>query len=234
MHESSFGRLAGVLVAPGKTFQSIERRPTWVVPLLLLCLLNALTAYLVTERMDFRAAMEKQMESRGQEMSPEQIDRMVEVQERFGSIGALVIAPIMFLVILLLFTGLYLGAFRFFAGSELTFKQSFSTLLYAMTPFAIASLLSIPVILGRTTIDPEDAQGGLLYSNLAAFASDETSPVVRSLLANVDFFGLWILVLSILGYRIVARVSTGTAAATVLVLWLLSVAVRVGWVAAFS
>jgi hypothetical protein len=234
MHESSFGRLIGVLVAPGKTFQSIERRPTWVVPLLLLCLVSALSAYLVTERIDFRAAMEKQMEDRGQEMSPEQVDQMVEMQERFGSIFAPIGAVIFIALFFLLMAGLYLGAFRFFAGSEITFKQSFSTVLYAATPIVLATLLTIPVILGRTTIDPEQAQAGLLSSNLAAFAPEDVSPVVRALLASIDFFGLWILILSVLGYRIVARVSTGTAVVTVLVLWLLTLAVRVGWVAAFS
>lgn len=233
MHESSFGRLIGALVAPGKTFQSIEQRPTWLVPLLLFCLLNGLTAYLVTDRMDFRAIMEERMESSSNQMSPEQMEQAVEMQERFGSIGALVIAPVGFAVIVLLFAALYLGAFRFFAGSDVTFKQSLSTLLYAMAPFAVASLLSIPVILGRKTIDPEQAQS-LLFSNLAAFAPDDTGPVVRSLLSSVDFFGIWILILSILGFRIVARVSTGTATAVVLVLWILGVAIKVGWTAAFS
>ena len=41
MKDSGWGRLLGVLVAPGETFRSIAERPTWLPPLLLLALLGA-------------------------------------------------------------------------------------------------------------------------------------------------------------------------------------------------
>ena len=41
MEDSSFGRLLGVFVAPGKTFRSLAARPTWALPLLVLSLTSA-------------------------------------------------------------------------------------------------------------------------------------------------------------------------------------------------
>jgi hypothetical protein len=41
VYDSGFGRLIGVLVSPGKTFESIARRPTWLVPLLVLVAVGA-------------------------------------------------------------------------------------------------------------------------------------------------------------------------------------------------
>ncbi len=35
--DSSFGRIIGVLFSPKPTFESIVRRPTWVLPLILGC-----------------------------------------------------------------------------------------------------------------------------------------------------------------------------------------------------
>ena len=40
MEDSSFGRLIGVLVSPGKTFRSIAERPAWLVPFLVLMVLS--------------------------------------------------------------------------------------------------------------------------------------------------------------------------------------------------
>ncbi|HBL26519.1 MAG TPA: hypothetical protein DD490_06770, partial [Acidobacteria bacterium] len=65
-------------------------------------------------------------------------------------------------------------------------------------------------------ITPEELMsGGVLTSSLRPLAPED-SPVVQSLLGSVDFFSLWSVVLLILGYRAVAKVSTQTSATVVL------------------
>ncbi|HYO13769.1 MAG TPA: Yip1 family protein [Thermoanaerobaculia bacterium] len=234
MNDSSFGRLIGALVSPGKTFESIARRPTWVVPLIVLVLLSAAAAYLANERMDAREMIERSMEERGQEVNEEQIEQIVAFTEKFGAVmtlgGVLVLGPLAYLVLALAFW----GAFRFFGGSDFSFKQSFSTVLYSMSPWIVASLLSIPLILSRESIGFEEARKGFLASNLAAFAPEDASAALTALLGSVDFFSLWTLALLILGYRTVARVSKGAAISIILVLWLLYVGGKVAWAAAFG
>jgi hypothetical protein len=234
MHDSSFGRLIGALVSPGKTFESIVRRPTWVVPLIVLVLLSGLAAFLANQRVDPREMIQESMEQRGQQMTEEQMEQAVEIAEKFGAIstvaGILVLGPLLYLLLALIFW----GAFRFFGGSDFSFKHSLSTLLYSMAPWIVASLLSIPLILSKESIGFEEARRGILASNLSVLAPEGANSVLVSLLGSIDFFSLWTLALLIIGYRTVARVSQGTAAATVLVLWLLYVGGKVGWAAAFG
>ncbi len=52
LEDSSFGRLIGVLVSPGKTFQSIAARPTWGVALIVLLIAATASSVLISQRMD--------------------------------------------------------------------------------------------------------------------------------------------------------------------------------------
>ena len=52
MKDSSWGRLVGVLVAPGETFRSIAERPTWLPPLLVLTLLGGAVGLVLQMRTD--------------------------------------------------------------------------------------------------------------------------------------------------------------------------------------
>jgi hypothetical protein len=234
MHDSAIGRLIGVIVSPGKTFQSIAARPTWLVPLLVLALAASGMALLAGQRTDYREAAQAAMERTGQAVDEEKLDEQVEMMEKFGpisgAVGGLIFVPIVCLVIALL---LWI-AFKLL-GSDMDYKTSFSVYLYAAVPTIIMMLLSIPVVLSRETITPEDAQtGGYLASNLAVFAPDEASGTVRALLGGFDLFTIWGLILMAIGYRIAARVSATAAAVVAIVIFLLGVGLRVGMAALFS
>lgn len=226
MHESGFGRVIGALVSPEKTFRSIAERPTWVVPLLLLTLITLLVGYEVGRRVDFEQQIRQQMAERGQ-VSEEQIERSVDFMEKYGRfffLAPAVLSPVAYLFIALAF----LVALRL-SGSDVRFDQSFSVTLYAMMPWIVHGLLSYPLILRQETLDPEALQqGGVLMSNLAALAPEGSGKVLLALLSSLDLFSIWTLVLLIIGYRIVARVSTTSATAVTLTLWLLLLAVKLG------
>lgn len=238
MENSSFGRMIGALVSPGKTFQSIAERPTWGwMPLALLLILATAVGVLATQRTDTdemrKMVAERIEKSQGGRAAEADVDRAVQMSQKIGSVTRWLI-PVFSAVVYLILAALFWMAFRFFAASEFSFKTSFSTVVHAYMPGAVGALLTLPVILSRERISMREAQGGILASNLGAFAPEDASPVVRSLLGSLDFFSLWTLCLLILGYRITARVSTGTAATVVLVLWILYVAAKTGLAAAFG
>lgn len=56
--------------------------------------------------------------------------------------------------------------------------------------------------------------------------------VLRSFLTGIDFFALWSVILLILGYRVVAKISTVTAGVVVTVFWLLGLRVGFAWLGA--
>ncbi|HUO34215.1 MAG TPA: hypothetical protein VMU43_04430, partial [Candidatus Acidoferrum sp.] len=70
---SSFARLIGVLVNPRPTFESIVRRPTWVLPIVLGSIVFISIVAIFTQRGGWPAFFERQNanSSRFQKLSPE-------------------------------------------------------------------------------------------------------------------------------------------------------------------
>jgi hypothetical protein len=69
----------------------------------------------------------------------------------------------------------------------------------------------------------------VLRSNLAFLAPEGASKPLVALLASLDLFALWNVALLAIGYRVAARVSRTTAWLTVIILWLIFVAIIVGF-----
>jgi Yip1 domain len=238
LEDSSFGRLIGVLVSPGKTFRSIAERPSWAVALVALLIGTTALGVLANTRIDkndMRQMVRERMEkAQGGKATPEDVERGVSMAEKVNAVTRWLV-PLFVAVVYLVIAALFYGAFHFFGASEIPYKTSFAVTLHSFIPGLIAALLTLPVILSREHIRLKDAQSGnLLASNLGAFAPESLGTAARSLLSSVDFFAIWSVLLFIVGYRIAAKVSTATAATTVVVLWALYVAAKVGLAALFT
>jgi Yip1 domain len=233
MNDSAWGRLVGVLFAPEKAFRSIAERPTWLPPLLVIAALTVIAGWAVQQRSDPAEVAKLQMKRMGIELNDQQ---RAEMEERMAEQGAvqqkigLVVGPLFVVGGIVVLAAILLVAFKLF-GSDLSFKQSLAAAGYGLMPSAVASLINIPLILSRPSISAEQVLGGgVLVSSLRPLAP-EGSAVLGSLLGSLDFFTLWCLVLFIFAYRAVARVSTATAAGTVISLWLIWVLGKLGLVA---
>lgn len=228
MEQSSFGRLVGVLVSPGKTFEAIAEKPTWVAPLVVLIVFGLLTSVMISGKMDWAEITRDSIEARGQEIPEDQLETIIDFQEKAGPIfmygGTLLGQPAVFLLIALVFMVLFK-----MLGGELTFMKSFSVVLHSMMPRAVLALLSIPVILGKSEFGFEQLKtGSVLTSNLGAFAPEDTGTAMLALLSSIDAFTIWALVLLVIGFSAVARVSKGAAAGGVFGLWVVYVLGKVG------
>lgn len=230
MESSGFGRLITVLTSPGKTFRSIAERPTWAAPLVLFVALTMVLGFVIHQRTDYADLMEWTAKSRDLALSQEDMDRAVDIQERFGGVGA-VAGGVIVALVSLFFALLYWLGLKL-VGGELGYKEALSVSLYAGVPVLVQFLLTIVLVLPQQSIDPQRlASRNFLASNLAFLAPEDAGPVLTNLLASLDFFALWAVVLAVIGYRIVARVSTASAAAVVIVIWLLGVGIRLGFAA---
>ncbi len=233
MENSGFGRLISVFTSPGRTFASIAQRPTWIPPVLIVILISIAATAVVMPRMDMRSVIRQSIEDSGRNMTPEQIDMAVEQGAKFAKVGpivGIVFQPIIFVLIALIFWVLFK-----LAGGDFTFPVSFSVVTHGMLPGALAALLSIPVVMSRSTLSYEQVKtGSFLTSNLAAFAPAGTKHGLLALLSSIDIFSIWSLILLIIGYRTVAKVSKGTAIGVVVGLWAVYVLCKVGFSAAFG
>lgn len=217
MKDSSFGRLLGVLLSPGETFQSIAGRPTWALAMLVLILLGSGMQFALQSRTDPEEVVREQMKSFGVSLPQEQMDKAVDqaveqakspVRRAVGIVSALLFSVGYYFVLSAL---LWMG-FRMF-GSEIDYNTSLATTVHGLAPFGVSALLNIPLILARSSVGFEDMMaGGVLMSNLGHLAPEGASMIVRGLLQSVDFFSIWAVVLLVIGYRATARVSKGTAA----------------------
>jgi hypothetical protein len=218
-----WARPLGVLFSPVATFRSIREAPSWLPPLLILLVLVAASQWLVAPKIDMEAAIREGMERQGQTVTDEQVEQMANMQRRFA-------VPCGVVVLLLgwTLTALLVWGLANVAGGEIGFRRSVGVSLHALMPYAVSALLTIPVILGRAEVDPSEAQLGLLASHLAAFAPEDAPMWMLALLARIDLFAIWTLLLFGVGLHVVARLSKGAAAGITLVLWLLWLGFAVG------
>jgi hypothetical protein len=220
--ESPWGRPLGALVSPQATFRSLAARPSWLPPLLGLVVLGLVGQVLFNQKIDHEAVIRDAFERQGQPVDEEQVEMAAGIQRKFGPTCGAVVPPLFLLLAAAIFWGL-----ANVAGGEIDFKRSLSVTVHGMMPTAVAGLLTIPVVLGREEIEPIEAYIGLLASHLGVFATDDTPLWLLGLLARVDLFSIWVVVLLVIGFRRVAGLSIGAATAIVLVLWALMAAVLV-------
>ena len=59
---SPIGRVVGALFSPKPTFEDIARKPSWLLPVILLAVLGALVAVGLNQKMNWREYMSQQIE----------------------------------------------------------------------------------------------------------------------------------------------------------------------------
>jgi hypothetical protein len=226
-----FQRIAGVLFAPAETFRDIARRPDMLWILLIIVLLGYVSAAILVPRLDMSGIEQQQaemMRKRNPNVSEEDLERVA----KFGAAGAkvsLFAAPVLFIVWYVIVAAVLLFACRLFGG-EGTFRQAFSATLYAWIPMLLLGIISLIVIAARGTFDPMTAQT-LVKSNPAFLVDMKEQPALFSMLAALDVFTIWTIVLLTFGFAALSKLSLKATAAIVVSLWIALILVRVGWTA---
>jgi hypothetical protein len=238
---SEGARAANIFLSPGETFEDINRKPTWIVPILVTIVFTLGFGYLmhskiltedVIERMT-RERIEQALERRGAApLPPEALEQQISLVKKINQfwhvsaliglfIVVLITASVYFLILLLL-------------QAEAKFKKVFSVVSWSWMPQAVAaSIVGVVTLLMRDpeTIDPTNP----LATNLAAMLpAKDTAPSLLTLASSADVFSLWFLILLSIGFsKISRRVSVGKAAVAVFVVWGLYVLAKAG-LAAFQ
>jgi Yip1 domain len=233
---SSIGRIFGVFFSPKTTFESIAKRPTWLAPLILLCLVQLALTAAFTQRVGWRGFMQKKLEnnSRVQQMTPEQqenlLDRQAKIAPVFGYAVAIV-GPFAGAVIV---AAVYLAVFNLLAGANIKFTTSLGIVAYSWMPAVVAILLGILIVFLKdpSTVDLQH----LIASNAGAFVSDDSPKWLGVLLGSLDIFVIWTLLLLAAGYSATnpKKISYGKALAWVVAVWLIFVLLKTSSAAAFS
>jgi hypothetical protein len=231
-----FQRLIGVFFQPKATFTDVVARPGWVLPVVLLCICSVAVIFTFTQRVGWHAFMEKKFaeSSRAQQMPVDEREKAIDAQAKYAPIFAYVFGSLWVVVSIVVLAAVGLAAFNLTAGAQLKFKTCMGIVAHAGVPFLLAYLLAILVIL----IKPPDMVDleNLLASNPGALLSSDAPKWLVALLGSIDLFSVWSILLLALGFSTAnSRKITFSRALTVwIVLWIIFIGVKVGWVAAFS
>ncbi len=226
-------RLVGVILEPGRTFEAIARRPTFLLAVIVTIVISTVAAAVLYSRIDMAQMMEAQIRSSsaGERMTAEQIRQQVETitTSPFYKVmlwaGPILANPIMVVAL----AGILL-LMVYLAGSETTFLKVLGVAAHAMFFMSLVSggLMIIVLLLAA---DPQaiDIQNPL-YTNLGHLVSAKESPVLNRLLSSVDIITLYVIYLLGLGLsKVCSRMSVGKGVFLVAVPWLVYVAIAVLW-----
>jgi hypothetical protein len=216
----AFSRVAGVFFEPSKTFEDIGRKPTWLVPVVLLAIAGLVTVFFMGQRIGWENIVRQQIEAspRTAQLPAEQKEQVIATQARFGSIFAYSI-PILTPVFYLVLSGILL-AFTSMMSSGLRFKQVFGVVCHSFLPSLISAALTVVVLFLKNPNDI-NIQNPLAFNPAAFMDPATTSKFVYSLSSSLDLFSFWIIFLLATGFKAAAgrKLSFAGALSAVLIPW---------------
>lgn len=224
-------RWFGVLISPGETYADINRKPTIIVPMIILVLLTATATFVFNSKMEpympelLPPQIRKNMERFGQTPTEEQIKQQVDQQIMISKFTPAIVAvfmPVFYLILAGIFA---LG--MLLIQAKATFKKILSVIVWT---FAGVSTISTIVFIASIMVKDEEGLRSMnlqdptstIPTNVGVFLGPETSPMVKSLAGSFDIFSFWIIALLAIGFAVIANsksIKTSKTATMILVLW---------------
>jgi Yip1 domain len=229
---SEVGTLAGIFVEPGNTFQSMIKKPKFIMAGLLTILFLMAFQVSFIQKVGFNNVVKSEINGNPmmENIPKEQKEEII----RNGSSSAsqyirYAITPI-FLAISFLIGGLIYWLMGNAFGGTMTFMRGMSVWVYSSFPpiivFMVANMIVL-LIKSAEDIEPLAGQKGLIHANPAMFLDGKAMPVLATLLGSIDLFQIWGLVLAAIGLKVMGSLSNMSAWTIVMIFWLIVLIVKV-------
>jgi hypothetical protein len=228
---TTFARISGVFVAPVTTFAHIARRPDILVPLLLILAVGYTSTMMMMPHLDWDAMVSQQaemMKEQNPNLSDSDIERMGRITKSMAQITGY-IGPLLVVLGYLIIALVIWGACRLMGG-EGSFKQALSATLYAHFPRVLLGIIMGYVARAQGMVDPS-ALATIVKSSPAFLVDMKTQPVLFTLLASFELFQIWTIILLIIGFAALSKLSKAKTAAIIISLWLVMLVVKLGFAA---
>ncbi|HLH16442.1 MAG TPA: Yip1 family protein [Bryobacteraceae bacterium] len=231
----AFARITGVFFEPGKTFQDIGRRPTFLVPLLVIIAFTIGFTFLMGQHIGWENIARQGMEnsSRAAQMTPEQKAQGIAMGAKIGAFmgyAMVVIIPVMYAIMAAVLLGM-----TAMMSAGLRFKQVYAVVVYSGLPGILYAILGCVVMFLKK---PEDFNvNNPLMFNIGAYLDPQTtSKFLYSLATSMDLFTFWMIALVAIGLKAAAgkRLSSGGAFTAVVAPWAVYVLAKSALAGLFS
>lgn len=215
---SPVARMIGVITSPRQTFEDIVRRPTWLLPFVLVVVVSVVTSYLLIDLIA-DAQLEQMQE---QQMTEQQIEMASKMTRQFGWMFAVVTIPLFYVIAaaVLLFTG------NIVLGGTSNFRTIFSVSCWAGIISVVTSAISVPIMLARGVFESP--------VSLVFLAPDDKKSFLYNFFSSIDLFALWFVVVMGIGLAAAYRWANQKGVMVTAFWWLLMVVIGAGWRAMFS
>ena len=229
-------RLIDTFVAPTKTFADIRRKTTWWLPFLVLVVTGFLFTYAVDKKVGFDAIAQHQIEKskfadRINSLPPEQRATQMQAAAKRTRMFTY-LAPVFVLLFALVVSLLWWLTTNFALGATTKFSEIFAIWMYSTLPKALMSVLAAILLFAGVGIDSFDLQNPV-GTNIGYYLPD-SSAALKAAGSFFDVFGLWAMVLAVIGISVVANKTKGQAATVVFGWWVLGMILTVSMAAMFS
>lgn len=239
-------RLGGTLFSPGETFEDVNRKPTFIVPIIIAMVVAVASTTFFEWRVKpdwdqiMRTQVKKRVEKSGQSLTPEQIQQQVDIGKtiaKFVPLIVIVATPIVYVIL----AGIYaLG--MMFIQAKTTFKKILSVVAWTSAATGIVgAIVGVAVLMVRDpselrTLDPSQF-GSIAPTNFGAFLASDAAAALRALATSIDVFTIWSLILMSIGFAAIAgskKITTSKTGTIVFGFWAIWVVVKVAWAALFG
>lgn len=230
-----FGRLIGVFFSPKATFEEIVRRPTWIIPVVLLTVLGIGTAFVMNQKVDWRDVASKRIEEspRAANMTAEQKEQQIAMSAKFSPPFAYAFGALWPILGVLIVAGVMLLAYNLIGGANAKFGVAMAIVSHAFVVTILSTLFFILILYlkPRNMIDLENP----VATNVGAFLPDSTSKALMSLGKSIDIFSIWMLLLIATGFAAVnPKKLKGKSLSIAIAVWAIYVACKMGGAWIFS
>lgn len=196
-----FGRVIGVFLSPGATFADIVRRPTWILPVILMAILGIAVAFVMNQKVNWRDFASKKIEEspRAANLPAEQKEKQIEMSAKVSPIFTYVIGACGAIIAVLVVAAVMLLAYNLIGGAGANFRVAMGVVSHAYLVTLISGLLFLLVLFLKdpSTLDLENP----VATNIGAFLPESTPKALLALGRSIDIFNIWVLILISIGFK---------------------------------
>lgn len=219
-------RLQGIFFEPSATFEDINLRPGFIVPIIVGIVVAFATWQAVAHLVDLQQFFIAQMKSNPQTagLTPEQMQTAISWQV----LSIKYIAPVFVPIMALLFSAVFM-LMVWISGSETTFTKLLGVVSYTMFFYGLVTA----VLLIATFALAQDPYAinlqNPVFTNLGPLVDMKTSPILHRLASSVDIISIYVIYLFGLGISKVARrITVGKGVVLVVIPYLVYLGIVVG------
>ncbi len=207
-----FQKIIGIYTSPTETFTSINEKPTWLIPFIIIVIVAIASQLLVLDI----ALKDRMAMLEAQNYSAEQLQAaQAQMNSPLRYIG-FVFVPIVILIMWSIYSGVLLFTGNTIMGGQAKFKNLFAMVSWASLIGVLQAIVNTFLVLSKGTSRGVTTSLAVLMPQPGL--GDQPTLLYR-FLQHFDLFTVWQMVLWIFGTAVIFKFTTKKSATMVLIIW---------------